>query len=463
MQHPTPRIAIVGAGASGILLAGALQAGRAPVDLVLIDPAPGRGVAYADRRPLHLLNTRVGNMSLERGSPEDFHRWLAAHAPRPEGRTADDFAPRALFGDYLEARLNRLQADGVRVVREAAQAAEATAEGWSVRLASRQRLAADVLVLATGWARPRPLLFHGRDEIEPVVQDDPWSGGAVERLGSGAQVLLVGTGLTALDVAVSAWGQAPDCRVFAVSRHGMLPRVHASPTAAAPALSPPYPTTARELYAKLRAAAEFVEGDGSLRHGVFLGLRNVAAEIWAGLPLSERLIFLRHFRRYWDVERHRVPPAQAEAVSAAAAAGRFTVLRGRLAEVHELAGGAARVSVSTRDGLKPLEVQALVNCTGPEQDPFRSRNPVILDLLAQGRASADPLGLGLKVDDDCAVIGEGGRPTSGLFAIGPPTQGQFFEVTAVPEIRLQAERLAARLGASARARPAPQLSSVAGG
>ena len=75
-------------------------------------------------------------------------------------------------------------------------------------------------------------------------------------------------------------------------------------------MSAPYPTTARELYAKLRAAAEFVEGDGALRHGVFLGLREIAARLWGGLPVEERAMFLRHFRRYWDVERHRTPPAQ---------------------------------------------------------------------------------------------------------------------------------------------------------
>ena len=165
-------------------------------------------------------------------------------------------------------------------------------------------------------------------------------------------------------------------------------------------------------------------------------------------------MFLRHFRRYWEVERHRVPPSQAKVIQQAAADGRFEVLRGRLAEAKALPSGlGARVALLTAEGPRALTVGRIVNCTGPEPDPFRSRNPLLLDLLAQGAAAADPLGLGLHVDEDSGVLDALGQSTPGLYALGALTQGRFFEITSVAEIRAQAERLAQRIVAGLA--PAP--------
>ncbi|HEX4095501.1 MAG TPA: hypothetical protein VHX64_02175, partial [Caulobacteraceae bacterium] len=108
-------------------------------------------------------------------------------------------------------------------------------------------------------------------------------------------------------------------------------------------------------------------------------------------------------------------------------------------------GSSARVALLTHKGPRALTVKRIVNCTGPETDPYRSRNAVLLDLLAQGLASADPLALGLKVDEASRAIGEDGRPTPGLYAMGALTQGRFFEITGAPEIRAQAQALAATL------------------
>src|SRR5471032_2460261 len=94
-QGANPRLAIVGAGASGILLANAL---------------PGRGAAYGGADEHHLLNTRAGNMSLDAASPEGFLDWLNTYHPRSPAWDEGAFAPRKLCGDYLERRLRDLEA-----------------------------------------------------------------------------------------------------------------------------------------------------------------------------------------------------------------------------------------------------------------------------------------------------------------------------------------------------------------
>ncbi len=455
---PKAHVAIVGAGASGVMLASALVRPPISLNVVLVDPNPGRGLAHGGRDPYRLLNTRAGDMSLDPQSPSGFLDWLNVYRERSGGWSAEAFAPRSHFGDYLEHRLRTLEErtpglGSTRIARARALAAERTAEGWSIRLDDGQRLTAGLLVLATGWAKPRPLIFHGREQIEAQVQDDPWDEAALHRLPPGGEVLLIGSGLTALDVAEAVWRRDPTTKVTAVSRHGLLPRAHVAPGGERPTFSPPYPKTARELYAKLRSAAEFVDGDSALRPGGTSRLREAAAALWAALPVDERATFLRLFRRYWEVERHRAPPSQAQAIKDALAEGRLQVVRGRLAEGKALPSGlCARAALITSQGPEARTVSRIINCTGLETDPFRSRNPLLLDLLAQGLAAADPLGLGLHTGGEGEVLDAQGRPTPGLYALGPPTQGQVFEVTAVPEIRARAASLASLVLDHARPR-----------
>ncbi|WP_258079442.1 FAD/NAD(P)-binding protein, partial [Xanthomonas arboricola] len=80
-------IAIVGGGASGVLVAlQLLRQAVAPVQIVLIEPHAvlGEGVAYSTARPEHLLNVPAARMSALVEAPQDFVDYLRAHA-RPAG------------------------------------------------------------------------------------------------------------------------------------------------------------------------------------------------------------------------------------------------------------------------------------------------------------------------------------------------------------------------------------------
>src|SRR5512144_1843661 len=104
----TPRIAIVGAGFTGTLLAvHLLREARTPVIIHLFEQHGwfGRGVAYSTGNPSHLLNVRVANMSAYPDDPEHFLRWLGARddltAPfRAPPASGHAFAPRGLYGGY---------------------------------------------------------------------------------------------------------------------------------------------------------------------------------------------------------------------------------------------------------------------------------------------------------------------------------------------------------------------------
>jgi uncharacterized NAD(P)/FAD-binding protein YdhS len=87
----------------------------------------------------------------------------------------------------------------------------------------------------------------------------------------------------------------------------------------------------------------------------------------------------------------------------------------------------------------------LVNCAGPTLDFRAVRHPLVRSLLKQGLAFPDTLGLGLRVARDLRLIRADGRANVRLFAVGPITKGTFWETTAVPDIRVQCQRLATQL------------------
>ena len=63
-------------------------------------------------------------------------------------------------------------------------------------------------------------------------------------------------------------------------------------------------------------------------------------------------------------------------------------------------------------------------------------------MFTRGLARADPQRIGIDVAPDRAIVNHDGQPSKRLFAIGPMSQAAFWEIIAVPDIRLQTAELA---------------------
>lgn len=82
---------------------------------------------------------------------------------------------------------------------------------------------------------------------------------------------------------------------------------------------------------------------------------------------------------------------------------------------------------------------------GPQGDLARSTEPLLRKLIADGLARADAERLGLAVDSEARLIGADGTAHPRLFALGSMTRGAFWEIVAVPEIRVQVWTVARKL------------------
>ncbi|MGE5562757.1 MAG: FAD/NAD(P)-binding protein [Bacillota bacterium] len=422
-------VAIVGGGASGTILAA--QLARRGIASALIDGSgrAGKGVAYSTTEPAHLLNVRAEGMSAWAGDPDHFARRFEA-----EGGDRRGFAKRRLFGRYLCEILDEAVAGGnVRPVHASAVRAERAESGWRVELDDGSSIEADGLALAIGNQEPEGLRAFAGAGTRFIT--NPWgadAAAAVKDLAeSGGDALLVGTGLTMVDLVLSLDAAGHRGRIVALSRRGQIPRSHAD--------YEPAPITGDELPAGgLRAIWRWLR-----RRSAEVGwraavdsLRPHSHALWQRLDLGEQRRFLRHARPWWDVHRHRIAPEVAATVHRLISEGRLEVMAGRIVAAQP-APDALDVEFRRRGAgaSQHMRFAYAFNCTGPLHLIGRTRDPLLRSLLDGAEARPDRLGIGLEVDD---VSRAGER----LWALGPLTKGRYWEIIAVPDIREQAAAVA---------------------
>jgi uncharacterized NAD(P)/FAD-binding protein YdhS len=453
-------VAIIGGGASGTLTAVQLLRGAADrgfrLRIALVDEhgRHGLGVAYSTDHDGHLLNAVAGQMSAFPADPSHLIRWAneAGRRGRLNGHVTDTtFLPRAEYGRYLREVL----ADAEQRARPASQLTRLTAEAVAVRrnetgprlhvVLGDGQLDADAVVLAVGNAPPA-LPFEARPSTRII--SDPWRPGALAgllgRTGPRTAVI-VGTGLTMLDLAIAITAADPDVTVHAVSRHGLLPRTHPGtrPQPDRPGWLPDGSEATEqlrlsELIRQIRAA---IAPGRANWHDVVCSLRPYVPGLWRRMPVEDQRAFLRHVARYWEIHRHLVPPPTAARVAALRLAGRLVIHRGRVLAVRP---HGERMGVLLESGADGVELQAdwIVNGTGAASDVTVNASPLLRDLFASGLARPDPLRLGIDASTTGAVLDSTGAPSDVLYAIGPPLRGLWYETTAIPEIRAQAAALA---------------------
>ncbi|WP_460305345.1 FAD/NAD(P)-binding protein [Actinocorallia aurea] len=440
-QNAGPVIVMVGGGASAALTAIHLLLGEReaePARVVIVDREGrhGLGQAYSTTDPAHLLNAPVAKMSALAEDPDHLLRWARAQGITAEG---SDFLPRRTYGRYLRDLLDEAgRRRPGRLTEITGEVTDVSPSGsrWRVSLADGAVFDADAVVLSTG--NRAPTAWPWEPEGDPRYVADPWAPGALDRIDASGDVLVVGTGLTMVDLATTLTSRDPDRVVYAVSRHGLLPRPHRCPSPPAVPFSPPSgDITVADLHRIYHEAVE--RGDGEWR-GVVDGFRPHVPELWGRLSLQEKQRFLTFFARGWEVRRHRVPPASVARIDDLRATGRLRIVKGFLDAVTAGPDGLA-VAVDT-DGLRrEFPVGWVVNSTGPAADP--RTDPLLRGLIDAGTLAADPLGLGLSADGCGCLLGPEGESRPGLYTLGPTLRGLRYETTAVPEIRAQAAHLAA--------------------
>jgi uncharacterized NAD(P)/FAD-binding protein YdhS len=474
-----PAVVVVGGGLSGTLAAAQLlERATQPLRVIIVDRtgAIGPGAAYGTRCPEHFLNVRARGMSAVAGDAEHFVRWLdqeGGDRARRWGATPDpeSFAPRGLYGEYVSellASAERAAAQGVTLERRRAEVVglEKGRGRPRVLLDDGAALTADFVVLGLGNARPGdPEWIREPSREKPWYAPDPWAGASVEGIGREKDVLILGTNLTMIDLAVALARSGHEGTIHALSRRGLLPREHAA--SSFPTADPRHPvseiatswavhgvSSLGALVRELRACVRRADARGLDWRMAVDALRPHTQAIWRSLPDKERRRFLVHVRPYWEIHRHRAVPANMSVVRRLLASGQLRVVAGAVREVSE-EGASVRVRVRSRGSgrIEELVVARIMNATGPAPGARAVPSALMSSMVAGGLAREGPLGFGLDALPDGTLLDRDGAPAARLATLGPPLRGVLWETTAVPEIREQAASLADRILRAVSGRP----------
>ena len=437
---------VIGGGASGVLAAAQLLLRGAHVTLVEPAAELGRGMAYSTRCPRHLLNVRASNMSAFSDDSAHFLRWL--ESTRPGQYTTCSFVPRSLYGQYIRSVLDEALQTGrgkFRHVSTRAVSARFLEKNVEIETESSEVLCGNAVILATGNAAPAAWPgLSGEIASSGRFFNLAWMEGAFEMRDRHAPVLLLGSGLTAVDALLALRHGGHRGKVYMVSRRGLLPQTHVLPVYRC--VRAPQCTRLRGLVREMRAAASETAALPSGWREAVDSIRPETNRIWQALSFADRRRFLRHVRPFWDTHRHRMAPQIGTVVQHSLGDCSLEVLAGRTRGFRLVADGVeVSVALRGRPETRTLKVGRVVNCTGPDTDLSRSANPLLRNLVEQGWLQPDPLRLGALVDDQGSLLPARGGRRPPLYALGPLRMGSLLESIAIPEIRVQAQRLADHL------------------
>jgi uncharacterized NAD(P)/FAD-binding protein YdhS len=425
-------VAIVGGGFAGIACAYALVQRDPAVRIAIFDPAPNlpAGLPFANARPEHLLNVRAAQLSIRSDLPFDFCDYLQ----RTDGALAahNQFAPRQVYARYLRTRLVQAQLASRAALEHIAASVVSIAQAGTEFLLTTHMTCerARCVILALGAGTQAPMLVH------PRWYQGPWQLPELPAHDPQARALVIGSGLTGVDSVQSlrslAWrgdidwlapqARLPQCSVEQESAAWPWPKefLRGAPTPSA-------------LLSTLRAQLRIAAAQNADWRAVIDALRPHTQKLFASWSARERLRVLKRLIPIWSRVRHRAAPVLAAQFVTWRSDPKLHIIDARARSARALSAHWCEVQLDQKGTSCAARYALVIDARGPN---YRLACwPLLAQLLQAGLVKASETGLGLQVDAD-GVAGEG------VFALGAICYGERLETTAVPELRVQAERIA---------------------
>jgi uncharacterized NAD(P)/FAD-binding protein YdhS len=292
------------------------------------------GIAYRTNNGNHLLNAPAVSMSLF-PDEESFPAYLERVGFVPEsGSTASVFAPRLVYRQYLRSLLLKYW----DVVSRYSLTGHLEG-GNAVEIYNR----CERMVLCLGATHRQ---YNGFGDWECV--QNPWDFDYA-RVKGARKALILGSGLTAIDTALSIWSVDDSVLVHFVSRSGRFPLPHTDRPSKVPAARRKWGTDTKSVRVMLREfRADVARGISWV--ALMNDARHLWKHIWRGLPDAEKRRFIRHVRPMWEIHRHRMVEQTHEAL-----------------EQHPMT-----ISKINVEKANPKNYDFVFNATGVDTDPLKN-------------------------------------------------------------------------------------------
>jgi uncharacterized NAD(P)/FAD-binding protein YdhS len=456
------KIGIVGGGFSGIITAIQLiQKAEIPLSVSIVNERETlcKGIAFNAYSDKHLLNVIAGKMSAFPDKPGNFIDWvLRQPGYNVMDRTllANSFLPRRLYGQYLSelwaeyTELAMQKNIQITILDATVLDLELQDDFVSLWLDNDQHVSFNEVVIATGNHLPRnPAIADMNFYQSSNYFGDPWKQDAVRNVDEHYPVLIIGNGLTMVDTVLGLLESGYKHDIYSISPNGfnILPHRHNGLT---------YTKLTEELHDSMRLTelvalvhkhVKAVREFGVTAEPVIDSLRPHTQKFWQSFTDEEKLLFMKRFRHLWGVARHRIPLHTHDKLQQLRIEGRLHIVSGKLLNMTDREDAVlVEYNDKKHHQRKVLSVGRVINCTGPETDLMLMSNNFLKNCLLKNIISQDPLKLGIRADTQTyQVKNKEGFCAANVYTIGSNLKGELWESTAVNELRLQADKLAATI------------------
>ncbi|HWY12485.1 MAG TPA: FAD/NAD(P)-binding protein [Bacteroidia bacterium] len=445
-------VTIIGGGASGMLtVVNIIKMSTKPTTINIIEPnSIGLGMAFNVDSMNLLLNVPAIRMSCISTEPKHFINWIAE---KQLSYGEKDFVPRKIYGQYLSDTYNKFVKSNKLVsvdhIKDLAVDIVLENDSYYVETKAGKNIKSDKVVLALGNYPPNHPKTKSLGYINsPLYISNPLNNNSLDGLGPDIKnVFVLGTGLTAVDSIILVRQKYPKSNIIAFSNHGYLPVQHN--------LSQTYPSfydelkgvkTTLEIFKTVNKHIKIAASQQIDYKAVTDSIRPYTQEIWNNLPDEEKLAFLRHLRHIWGVARHRMPYESSNYIYELINFGKIKLFSGKVKEIVE---ENKHLNITLQIGKKQIEetfsVDCLLNCTGPQTDYEKIDNELVKNILQKGIIQTDKIKYGINTDQNGAIINKENEVSQKIYTIGPPMKGILWECVAIPEIKMQAYKLAEKL------------------
>ncbi len=435
----------------------------------------GHGLAFGTDQPGHRLNTESRLMGLYDREPTHFRYWLDARraaAGTPLAADSVEYPERSEYRDYMQEVLDhaldqaRDAGIAVEIHRGEVVALDGDHAAATVRMADGTSFATDLTLLTIGT--PDPDRFAELDGA-PGYFDSPYpSERMIEAIDPDQQVVVLGSGLSAIDALMTLLDVGHRGRIHMISREGLLPRVeipapetgydrryltlenvHRLIRERGPAFS------VVDLFRLFRREAEEAVGhaidwrgedrfDGDAEAALLADIaaaesgdepfqrilsaaRHDSTAIWNLLRPLDQKRFGQWLAPHFAAARFVTPMVNARRIAQAMASGQLTV-RGRVEDTVRDDDGDG-FTVRFEDG-ETLDAPVVVNATGQATTLDEMREALIEDLLAKDWLQPHPAGGAIAHRATCRII-SADRDAPRLYALGQLLNGELRDTNAV--------------------------------
>lgn len=440
-------------------------------------PCTGSGAAYEPDVATNLLNTKTAYISPFTDRPGDFYSWLHSNESQWKAHfpafvpTADSYAPRPLFGLYLQERMGWIisvaASHGLSVTlipQEVTDVRRSSCHGFEMHTAKGLSIKVDQVVLACGT-------LNERNEASKQTERSfatPYPIAKLQhRIPKDARVAVIGARLSAIDAVVGLMDAGHKGTISIYSRSGYFPSVRGTQGRITPRfltteglealtatkgmltlrdlaalirseiayqsggeitdvpalLSPPVPP--KSIIQYLRQEIEAARSD-RIWQAVLYSTNAIIERLWESLQEDEKRVMLEKYMSAFMAYRVSIPIENGKKMLRYLEEGRLEFHTGECLTGMDLMG-----MPEVRGHGQPRGYDYIVNATGSPRSVGRLDSPLIQNLLAQGMLVPDALG-GVKVDPvSYRAIAPDGTPIDGLRVIGELTTGAFFFTSAL--------------------------------